>query len=145
MVLESVTHHVMGPYHIAHPQPNKPTRVMALGSSFRLPLKGFVPAISYMVHVIFTGLLMVFVFRSNVKTRRRSNPPLTLAKRFQTRRIWFLRWYSLCVENVKRDLLRYWLMTWFKVIGSASRIDDTWNNHDPSWCQYQSVENNEWP
>lgn len=29
-----MTHHVMGPYHIAHPRPNKPTRVMAPGSSF---------------------------------------------------------------------------------------------------------------
>lgn len=110
-MVKSVTHHVMGPYHIAHPRPNKPTRVMALGSSFRLSLKGLVPAISYMLHVIFTGLLMVWFLSGYETTRRTLYPaPLTQAKRSVRRPggFDFLRdTYSLYVENVERDLRGY--------------------------------------
>lgn len=118
----------MGPYHIAHPRPNKPTRVMAPGSSF---------SSGYQLHVSRYLYGVVNGFRVYEDMSHIIPSPDTSREAFSD------------ASGLILSTLRMWIMIyddidWWRGVDrfSDSRIVNTWNNHDLFWCLYRPVVNN---
>lgn len=120
----------MGPYHIAHPRPNKPTRVMAPGSSFS---SGYQLHVSRYLYGVVNGFVSFRVSDDTSHIRPSSD----------TREA-FSDAVGLILSTVRMWSMIYDDIDWWRGVDrfSDSRIVDTWNNHDLFWCQYRPVMNN---